>query len=277
MHFPMPPGAPVHECVGQVVASTSARFQQGDWVMAIPDGNQGLAEFFTAQERRAVSLPPHLDRYDTCPLIQPLSTVLNAVDRLGEVRGRSVLVMGLGSIGLMFCWLLQQRGAAAITGIDPLAERCALAETIGATATYTMRGIESAHWSRLDPGCGLSAEIVIEAVGHQPFSINDCLQLVQKDGTVVAFGVPDDPVYPLEYEIFFRKNARLQAVVTPDWSRYLPAARDLFLAHRATLEPLFTHCYPIVQAGQAFEHYEKHADGIIKLLLNATCWGSDCE
>lgn len=273
----MPTGAPVHECVGQVVASTSVGFQQGDWVLAIPDGNRGLAEFFTAQESRAVRLPPNLERYDTCSLIQPLSTVLNAVDRLGDASGRSIIVIGLGSIGLMFCWLLHQRGAAAVIGIDPLVERCTLAQTLGATRTCAMRGVESAHWAHLDPDCGLSAEIVIEAVGHQPCSINDCLQLVQKDGTVIAFGVPDDPVYPLEYEIFFRKNTRLQAVVTPDWSRYLPAARDLFLAHRPALEPLFTHCYPIVQAGQAFALYEKHEDGIIKVLLNAACWGSDCE
>ena len=33
-------------------------------------------------------------------LIQPLSTVMNAVDRLGDLAGRSVAVVGLGSIGL---------------------------------------------------------------------------------------------------------------------------------------------------------------------------------
>ncbi len=45
-------------------------------------------------------------------------------------------------------------------------------------------------------------------------------------GTVLAFGVPDHPVYAMEYETFFRKNAILMATVTPDWAEYLAKARD---------------------------------------------------
>ena len=46
LRYPLPWGAHVHECVGQIVESTSDRFQVGDWVVAIPENDQGLAEFF---------------------------------------------------------------------------------------------------------------------------------------------------------------------------------------------------------------------------------------
>jgi threonine dehydrogenase-like Zn-dependent dehydrogenase len=130
-HFPLAPGAPIHECVGQVVDSTSALFEPGDGVIAIPEGNQGMAEFFVAQTTKAVKLPSDLASSDTSCLIQPLSTVVNAVDRLGNVRGRSVAVIGLGSTGLFFCWLLQKLGAGHIVGIDPCEYRCQLAERLG--------------------------------------------------------------------------------------------------------------------------------------------------
>jgi L-iditol 2-dehydrogenase len=274
--YPLYVGAPVHECVGQVMASTSAGFQQGDWVLAIPEGNQGLAEFFLARESRALGLPFGLERYDTCCLIQPLATVLNAVDRLGNVSGRSVTIVGLGSIGLMFCWLLKQRGASLVMGIDPCEERCRVAEIMGADCAYPVRGIEYLHNVRQEAGWD-APDIVIEAVGHQSQTINDCLRLVQKEGTVLAFGVPDSDVYAIDYEVFFRKNIHLVAAVTPKWSDYLPKACDLFLANRAALEPLFTHRFPIAFAGQAFDCYENHEGGIIKALINASCWGRDCE
>src|SRR5271157_5302161 len=47
--YPLAPGAPIHECVGEIVASTSGLFRPGDRVLSIPDGDQGLAEFFLAQ------------------------------------------------------------------------------------------------------------------------------------------------------------------------------------------------------------------------------------
>ena len=50
----------MHECVGQVVESTSDMFRPGDQVVAIPEGDQGLAEFFVAQAAKAVRLPPDL-------------------------------------------------------------------------------------------------------------------------------------------------------------------------------------------------------------------------
>src|SRR5512143_1904734 len=54
--YPMAAGAPIHECVGQVIQSNSESFQPGDRVVAIPEGDRGLAEFFVAQQSKAVKL-----------------------------------------------------------------------------------------------------------------------------------------------------------------------------------------------------------------------------
>ncbi len=275
--YPLPVGAPVHECVGQVVESRSPLFQPGDRVVAIPEGDQGLAEFFVAQAAKATKLPPDVNEVDACCLIQPLSTVMNGVDRLGDVTGRSVAVVGLGSIGLFFCWLLRRRGAARIVGVDPLVERCAAAGKFGADATYPARSIEVAHAARHNPGSWQPPDICIEAVGHQMETLNDCFELVRKRGTVLAFGVPDQLVYAVEYETFFRKNATLIAVVTPDWSEYLPQARDLYLSARPELDRLITHRVPIADAGRGYTLYERHEDGILKVLLDASGWHANCE
>src|SRR5512139_956527 len=149
--YPLIVAAPIHECVGRVVESTSGLFKAGDQVIAIPEGDRGLSEYFVAQAAKAAKLPPDLEDYGTACLIQPLSTVINAVDRLGDVAGKSVAVIGLGSIGLFFCWLLRKRGAAHIVGIDPLAQRCQAALKLGASQVIAKRSIEVLHEARQDP------------------------------------------------------------------------------------------------------------------------------
>ncbi len=217
-------------------------------------------------------MPAHLKDDGTACLIQPLSTVINAVDRLGDVAGKSVAVIGLGSIGLFFCWLLRKRGADRILGIDPLAQRCQVALRLGADQVVTKRSIEVLHKARQDPAGWDAPDICIEAVGHQMETLNDCLGLVRYRGTVLAFGVPDQPVYAIEYETFFRKNANLLACVTPDWSEYLARSRDVFLPVCSELEALVTHRFPIRAAGDAFTMYERHEDGILKAVINMSEW-----
>lgn len=270
--YPLAPGAPMHECVGEVVASTSKTFREGDAVLAIPEGDQGLAEFFLAQTSKTIALNYNTDDPGAACIIQPLSTVMNAMDRLGDIEGKSLAVMGLGSIGLLFCWLAQRGGASSIVGIDPVLGRCRFAEALGATRTICSRGIETVQMMRTSPKRWEQPDICIEAVGHQMDTINDCLELVRKYGMVVAFGVPDHPVYALEYETFFRKNAVLMGTVTPDWAEYLPKARELFSANRGELSKLVTHRLLIREAAKAFKMYEQHADGIVKAVLDARSW-----
>ena len=270
--YPLPVAAPIHESVGRVVESTSSLFQPGDRVVAIPETDQGLSEYFVARAAKAVKLPADLDDNGTSCLIQPLSTVVNAVDRLGDVEGKSVVVVGLGSIGQFFCFMLKKRGAAKIVGIDPLEERCQVAARMGATAYLTARSIEVLHEAKQNPKSWDAPDIIIEAVGHQMETLNDCLSLIKYRGTVLAFGVPDQNVYALEYETFFRKNAHLVACVTPVWSEYLAIFRDVFLLAREELEPLVTHRFPVREAAQAFSTYEKHEDGIIKALIDMSDW-----
>jgi L-iditol 2-dehydrogenase len=273
--YPLAPGAHVHECVGQVIESTSDLFAPGDLVAAVPDDDLGLAEFFMVQAAKAARLPPELSACDTSSFIQPLSTVMNAVDRLGSVEGRTIAVVGLGSIGLLFCWLLRLRGAQDILGVDPNSHRCRVAERLGASHAIPARSAEVVRAARQRSRAWAPPEICIEAVGHQEGTLNDCVALVREEGTVLAFGVPDQPVYALEFERFFRKNACLLAVVTPRWSEYLARAGELFAAHRDEIAALATHRFPITQAGRAFGMYERQEDGILKAVLDAGAWEAD--
>jgi threonine dehydrogenase-like Zn-dependent dehydrogenase len=135
-----------------------------------------------------------------------------------------------------------------------------------------MRSIEVVHSARQDPSSWDTPDVCIEAVGHQMETLNDCVELVRDQGTVLAFGVPDQPVYSLEFETLFRKNASLLASVTPPWDAYLAMARDLFESSRQELGVLLTHRFRVRDAAEAFTAYERHDPGLIKVVLDASDW-----
>ncbi|MBN1136345.1 MAG: zinc-binding dehydrogenase [Anaerolineae bacterium] len=271
LHYPLPPGMPIHECVGTVADSRSPRFEVGDRVVAIPAGDRGLAEYYAADAIKAARSPAALVGSEVSLLIQPLSTVVYALDRLGDVSGRTAVVVGLGPIGLLTTWLLRRYGAQVV-GVDPIAWRGEAAQRLGAVRTIEL------HSERLvsriaQDGAWEAADICVEAVGQQTRTINDCLSLVKRCGHVLALGVPLEPVYPFDYNRFFRQNLHLIASVTPPDETYMVRAAELIAGHEQELACLVTHRFTMDQAAEAFTLYETRSAGRpLKVLLDGTNW-----
>lgn len=273
LQYPLPAGMPIHECVGRVVDSQSRRFQAGDRVVAIPQGDRGLAEYYVAAAAKAVHIPESLIDAEVNLLIQPLSTVIYGLDRLGNVSRRAVLVVGLGPIGLLVTWLLGLHGAQ-VTGVDPIAYRCEAARRLGAVRTLDCH---SERVLDLAKGAGTweAADICVEAVGQQTRTINDCLNLVKHRGQVLALGVPLEPVYPFDYNRFFRQNLSLIASVTPPDETYMERAAELIAGHRKDLAFLITHRFAPWDAAAAFTLYETRAPGDpLKIVIDGTDWAA---
>ena len=65
--------------------------------------------------------PPSLPddcSYELGALAEPLSVLLHAASRADLQRGQTVLVFGVGSIGLLACALAKSRGASKVVAID---------------------------------------------------------------------------------------------------------------------------------------------------------------
>jgi threonine dehydrogenase-like Zn-dependent dehydrogenase len=162
----------IHECLGTVVETTSSRFKEGDFVLALPgDFQSGLVEYFCVRDELAIHLPREGVAPEHILVTQPLGTVIWACQKLGNIIDQDVVIIGQGPIGLLFSHLLSNLGARTIIAMDRIDARLAVSRKMRATHTINV--------SREDPIAmvreithGKMADLVVEAVGHQADTLN---------------------------------------------------------------------------------------------------------
>jgi len=247
------PGFPLHEAVGEVI---SGALPAGARVVGWPKRHLGLAELFVSRVEEIIVLGDDTLGDVEATVIQPLATVLYAVDRLGDVRGRRAAVLGLGPIGLLFTHALATRGAH-VTGIDRVDRR----------DVASAFGMEAAIWGDASTLETDAFDVVVEAVGHQTGTLQDAIAALSLHGTLLAFGVPDDAQYPFPFTSFFRKGATLITGPASERAASLEAAREYLASAPELLGPYITHVHDVHRAQEAFERAIAPAAGQLKIVL----------
>lgn len=131
------------------------------------------------------SVPSHIRA-----LAEPLSCVINAVNKLKVQPGDNVLVLGAGPIGLLFTSLLKANGASKLIVAEIADYRKEAAKDCGATIVVDPKKEDlSAIVARETDG---GPDIVVEAVGPL---LPQAIELVKTRGTVLQFG-HDETVNP---------------------------------------------------------------------------------
>ena len=136
--YPMRSGGGCHECIGTVVESRTSEFNEGQRVIVLPDRNGpgGLVEYLASYPERMVAVPG-----DGTPaewvMCQPSGTVLYACQQMGTILGKSVLILGQGSIGLSFTAICARAGASKNT-IPTASARTVRAPTKDRIVRYMM-------------------------------------------------------------------------------------------------------------------------------------------
>jgi threonine dehydrogenase-like Zn-dependent dehydrogenase len=256
-------GFPVHEVVGEVIASRHPRLDVGDRVVGWASGFDGLMERVVADGDGLAQFDPALSPQHAVAL-QPLACVLYALEQLPTLEGSRVAVIGQGSIGLLFSYAAKALGASHVTGVDPI-DRDGIGKHFGVD---TVVRATSDRWvSHLEPGN--RPDIVIEAVGHQVATLGHAIEAAAFGGTVLYFGVPDDDSYPISMRTMLRNNLTLKSGVTLDRRRMLCAANEFARKHPELLTTYVTHTFGIDEIQASFELAGRPTPDRIKIAIVA--------
>jgi 2-desacetyl-2-hydroxyethyl bacteriochlorophyllide A dehydrogenase len=206
----------------------------------------GMADYFTLPANRLHPVPDALDDH-TAALIEPLSTPVHAVRLAGDVAGRSVAVLGAGTIGLLTLAVLRARGAGKVISTDPNPGKRERAAALGADATIDARTPDAVDQVR--KALGGSADVVFDCVAVQS-SMDQAIAMADKGGTVVVVGVPASAV-TVPLPILQDHQIRIQGSAT-----YLPEdfreSADLLRAGAVKAADFVTATRPLAQVAEAF-------------------------
>jgi len=207
----------------------------------------GMADYFTVAANRLHPVPDVLDDH-AAALIEPLSTPVHAVRLAGDVAGRSVAVLGAGTIGLLTLAVLRAHGAGMVVSTDPNLSKRERAAALGADATIDARSPDVAGQVR--EVLGGSADIVFDCVSVQS-SVDQAIAIADKGGTVMVVGVPAREV-TVPLPIVQDHQIRIQGSAT-----YLPPdyAESAGLLRRGAVRAadFVTAVRPLAQVAEAFE------------------------
>jgi len=264
VEYPLAPGFPGHEAIGVVAESKSDRVCEGDWVLAPPRGGRGFAEYFVSDGTNAAPLPDGRQD-DVLVLAQPLATILHALRRVGSVLDLCVAVLGQGNMGLLWTEALRRAGARTVIGIDLLANRLAVARTVGATHTVDASRDDAVEAVKEITG-GRMADLAVEAVGFEE-TLNQCVALARREGAVFAFGVPRTVQYAFAMREYFRKQLTMHTTVSTIAHRDFPLALDMVARGELDVAAHVTHRLPFEEIQHAFDLAVDGTSGAIKVLL----------
>ncbi|MBI2709437.1 MAG: glutathione-dependent formaldehyde dehydrogenase [Actinobacteria bacterium] len=229
-----------------------------------------------------------------------LPTAWQAVEYADVPRGGSLVVLGLGPIGDMCTRIARLAGVETVIGIDLVPDRLERARHNGVDVLDLSEGgdVAEAIRERTD---GRGPDSVIDAVGmeahgapvaklaHQltsllPDAIGEklmetggvdrlaafqtAIELVRRGGTISLSGVYGGMADPLPMLQLFDKQVQLrmgQANVRRWVDDIMPLVVDE--DDPLELESFATHRLPLDAAPDAYEHFQKKEEGMVKVLL----------
>ncbi len=206
-------------------------------------------------ETGAVKVAPDVPLDVVCVIGCAVQTGVGAVLNTAEVEaGATVLVLGLGGIGLSVVQGARVASAARIIASDPVPERRELAKRLG--ATDLIDPTEEDVTERTMALTGVGADYAFEAAGHAKL-VETALASVRNGGTVVAVGAPPVDqgitISPAAGFTISEKKLLGCTLGSSNSLREIPRIIALWQQGRIDLEALLTRTRPIEEINEALE------------------------
>jgi L-iditol 2-dehydrogenase len=231
-----------------------------------PNGG-GFAEYVKAMpwvaERGIVALPDNVS-FEEATFIEPINTILKAVQKARVSAGETVLIVGCGPIGLQLLMVANLEGAKLYTS-DPMDVRRAKSLSLGALESFNPSDGKLVEQMKARTE-GRGADAVLVAVAH-PSVVVDALAAARPGGRVLLFAA-NDPVTQIQFPA---------AAVGIDEKEILgsysaavdiqEAGANLVLQKKLPVMDIVTHRFPLARIQEGLDLAAKPTAESLKVLI----------
>jgi L-iditol 2-dehydrogenase len=280
-----------HECTGVVVSigDQVTRFKVGDRVaiepgvaclscewckegrynlcpdvqfLSTPPVKGAFVQYLKHSEDFLFHIPDSLS-FEHGTLAEPLSVAIHAVNRGGLKPGATVVITGMGPVGLMTVLTAKAFGAKEIivTDMEPL--RLETAKKFGATKILDISKIDTLEEvMKLTSSRG--ADMVIETSGNAR-ALQSTVELTKRGGSVVVIGFPNMDEVPLNVTLMLQKEIDFYSVYR--YTNTYPLAIQLLERLGSKINSIITDRYSLNEIQEAMNQAYTNRSGSLKVIV----------
>jgi len=226
-------------------------------------------EYAVVSENR---LTPVADSFDfkLTPLLGcAVTTAMGVVNNDAHVKiGQSVVVFGVGGVGLNIVQFAGMVSAYPVIGIDIFDAKLEMAKRFGASHTYNSKKVTNIH-EKIRKIVGSSgADVVIDTTGNARV-IEQAYDLTHPDGKTILVGVPakGDNVSIYTLPLHFRKTLTGSHGGSSEPHIDIPRLINLWLIGKLNLDGLITHEFSLDKINKAIETIRKGEAGRVLVVM----------
>jgi L-iditol 2-dehydrogenase len=218
---------------------------------------------------------PSRNTFEEAAMLEPLNTVLKAVNRLNLLPGDRVLVAGQGPIGLMFTTLLKLRGVNVLA-TDLLDSRLKLAKKFGAKWTMNLSDKKKSA-DKFEKLAGTLDTAIIAVPSDD--AVQQSLQLIRGGGQVLLFahtkratspgqgrGRLSSDHFPLDLASVCLDEKDLIGSYSADYTIQDEVARLIF-SRQFDMRKLITHRFPLEKTADAVALTSHPTEDSLKIVV----------
>jgi Zn-dependent alcohol dehydrogenase len=217
----------------------------------------GNSEYAVVTESQLVPIPQDIPMDSAAPLSCGFTTGYGAVVNRAQVKPHdSVVVIGVGGVGISSVQGALISGAYPIIAVDIIDSKLEAAKSFGATHTVNSRSSDAVQAiQQLTNGRG--ADFAFMTVGSAE-ALKQSFMMIGPRGVVVVIGVVNEPVPFVPAELTITEKV----IIGTKGGSINPAVDvinmvDLYKAKRIKLDEMITGRYPLEQINEAMASVER--------------------
>lgn len=270
-----------HECFGKVikVGKKVKKYKLGDRVIcanAIVNGYDGkyysswggfaeygiagdleayLADGGTLDEKNAYRKRYEANEiissalsYEKACLAFPLAETASAIRQVGDLTGKTVVVIGTGIVGYFFTYFAKIYGAKKVVVLGRRQSRLEITKKIGADKTFIELN-EATEYISQEGG----ADIVFECSGNWQ-ALENGLPYLKENGTLAVYAVPKQPY---SFDLLKCPNDFTYKRIDPIVSQVIDEVCQLLEEDKVPVDVFLTHKWKFEEAAESFDAVRK--------------------
>ena len=208
----------------------------------------GMAEYLLAEEKDLVYLPDELTYSDGAQIACGFGTVYEGLERIGICGNDTVLVTGLGPVGLAAAMLARAMGAQKIIGVEVIDERIKIAKDLNLFDRVLKASVENIKQVR-NMTDGYGVERAVDCSANEKARLM-CIQATRKWGKIVFLGEGGTCSFQPSPDIIHDQKTIYGSWVTNIWR--MEELVERLVRWQIHPEDLITHRFPLEKVSQAY-------------------------